>query len=85
MMATRARSTAVPGNTYGSAMRLARLRRFGVLLAGLAMPALASTLAQPLPARADGAAARHIHADGMVRSHAKPAQAIDQQAATPAI
>ena len=85
MRITRARSTAVPSGTYGPAMRLARLRRFAammmlVLLAGLALPALASTLAQPAPARVDGAAT-HVHADGMVHSHAKPVQATGQQAA----
>lgn len=87
MMVTRARSTAMPGGAYRPTMLLARLRRFAimlvlVMLTGLAVPAFASTLAQPAPARADGgAAAMHVHADGTVHSHAKPAQATGQQAA----
>ena len=84
MTTRRARSTAVPSGTYGPAMRLARLRRFAVmlvlvLLTGVAMPALASTQARLVPAGAD-AAPMHVHADGTVHSHAKPAQATGQQA-----
>lgn len=87
MMVMRARSTSAPGGAYRSAMRLARLRRFAVmmvlvLLAGLAMPALASTLAAPAPLRADmGAAVMHVHADGTAHSHAKPSRPVAAQAA----
>lgn len=94
MMVRRARSIQVPSGTDGPAMRLARLRRFAVmlvlvLLTGLALPALASTLSRAAPAKADGAAALHVHADGKAHGHAKPAEATGQQAvhaghATPA-
>lgn len=87
MMVTRARSTAVLGGTYGPAMRLARLRRVAVmlvlvLLTGLALPAFASTLAQPVPARAArDDAAMHVHADGTAHRHAKPSRPVATQLA----
>lgn len=87
MRIMRARSTATPGVAYRPAMRLARLRRFAVmlvlvLLAELAMPALASTLAAPTPPRADGrAVAMHVHPDGTAHIHAKPSRTAAAQAA----
>lgn len=62
------------------AMRLARLRRFAVMLvlvlcAGLAMPALST------PPRADRHAA-HVHGGGMTHIHAGPDRPAAEQAGT---